>query len=453
MNIQRRSFLTGSALLATSAVLPKVSEAKVQGVVEAKNKSIELPPSNGGRASEKAKKLVLGEPFLQAPGTTSMGIAWTVNCLANGWVDVSESPDLSNAKRFICGGYGVTGFDDKIIQVRITDLKPNTKYYYRIGAEHIDYVGNYKRYRLDKAQGPIHSFTTFGEKIASHFCVMNDTHAKWEQFGLTTSKIRELNPSAIVWNGDATNQTEDEQTAIDIFLAPKIPHPGYASEIPLLWVNGNHDFRGIALRNMSRFVMPHLPTERSARDWQLGRNFAVRVGDIAMIGLDTGEDKPDEHPQFCGLVSCNEYRIAQGEWLKDQFKRPEIANAPYIVAFCHIPIYDSNPLANPGDILEGYASWQRTCNRHWGPTLTKYGAQLVVAAHMHKYRYDAPGEDRSWAQVVGGGLVLDPKSEKVNISAPTVIEGKVENGELVVRVHNIALNKVMATHKFKPRKV
>ena len=75
MNIQRRSFLTGSALLATSAVLPKVSEAKVQGVVEAKNKSIELPPSNGGRASEKAKKLVLGEPFLQAPGTTSMGIA------------------------------------------------------------------------------------------------------------------------------------------------------------------------------------------------------------------------------------------------------------------------------------------------------------------------------------------------------------------------------------------
>ena len=436
--------------MATSAVLPKISEAAAQGVEEEKNKRIELPPADGGRASEAAIKLVLGEPFLQAPGATTMGIAWTVNCLANGWVDVSESSDLSNAKRFICGGYGVTGFDDKIIQVRVTGLKPGTKYYYRIGAEHIDYVGNYKRYRLDKAEGAIHSFTTFGENVPSHFCVMNDTHAQWKQFDMTTSKIRELAPSAIVWNGDATNQTEKEEVAINIFLAPKIPHPGYASDIPLLWVNGNHDFRGIALRNMNRYVMPHHPCERSVRDWELGRNFAVRVGDIAMIGLDTGEDKPDEHPQFAGLVSCNSYRIAQGEWLKDQFKRPEIANAPYIVAFCHIPIYDSNPKANPGDILQGYASWQRTCANSWGPTLTKYGAQLVVAAHKHKYRYDEPGEGRSWAQVVGGGLVLGGKD---GLNAPTVIEGKVENGELVVRVHNVDTKTVMGTHKFKPRKV
>ena len=48
---------------------------------------------------------------------------------------------------------------------------------------------------------------------------------------------------------------------------------------------------------------------------------------------------------------------------------------------------------------------------------------------------------------------FEPDDKKVGVSAPTVIEGKVENGELVVRVHNIALNKVMATHKFKPRKV
>ena len=30
------------------------------------------------------------------------------------------------------------------------------------------------------------------------------------------------------------------------------------------------------------------PEERNPRDWDLGRNFAVRLGDIALIGLDTG---------------------------------------------------------------------------------------------------------------------------------------------------------------------
>ena len=34
----------------------------------------------------------------------------------------------------------------------------------------------------------------------------------------------------------------------------------------------------------------------------------------------------------------------------DALRRKEIASAPYLVACCHIPLFDENPKANPGDV-------------------------------------------------------------------------------------------------------
>ena len=49
---------------------------------------------------------MLGEPNLQSPSDTSMGIAWTVNVLANGWVEYADNPEFANAKKTVCGGFG-----------------------------------------------------------------------------------------------------------------------------------------------------------------------------------------------------------------------------------------------------------------------------------------------------------------------------------------------------------
>ena len=84
---------------------------------KAKKLNIELPPASAARPEEAAKKLVLGEPNLQAPSDTSMGIAWTVNVLANGWVEYADNPEFANAKKTVCGGFGVTGFDDRVLLV------------------------------------------------------------------------------------------------------------------------------------------------------------------------------------------------------------------------------------------------------------------------------------------------------------------------------------------------
>jgi hypothetical protein len=195
----------------------------------------------------------------------------------------------------------------------------------------------------------------------------------------------------------------------------------------------------------------------------LGRNFAIRQGDIAIIGLDTAEDKLDSRDVFAGLFCSEPYREAQAVWLKDALERPEIKSAPHLVACCHIPIFDPRPNVNPGDLRPndngGHAAWQRTCGNLWGPLLNKAGCQLVITAHQHRYRFDAPSGERKWAQIVGGGpelgeVVVDWKTGKKKKDAtrfPTVVDVKAEGGKLKVVVHDVFNKRIVEEFSFNAR--
>jgi 3',5'-cyclic AMP phosphodiesterase CpdA len=227
-----------------------------------------------------------------------------------------------------------------------------------------------------------------------------------------------------------------------MFLHTHGNHPEYAAETPYLFVNGNHDLRGRFARQMQQLLMFRNPAERASEYHDLGRNFVQRLGDVALIGLDTGEDKLDTNPLFANIFQMQAYREKQTRWLAEAIETPAVKTAKFKVAFCHIPLYDARPSANPGDLapadkaegyVNDYASWQRTCANLWGPLFARAGVQLVVTAHQHCFRYDAPTAERPWAQIVGGGCELDGPEGRF----PTVIEGKVVDGRLVVTVHDL----------------
>ena len=113
------------------------------------------------------------------------------------------------------------------------------------------------------------------------------------------------------------------------------------------------------------------------------------------------------------------------------------------MAFVHIPLVEPWPGANPGTLLEDYAAWQKECADLWGPVLTGNRVQLVLAGHLHRYMYQAPDATRSWAEIVGGGRGRN--------TFQTLVEGKVEGGELVMRVHNTDVGTIAGEHRFKPR--
>ena len=407
--------------------------------------------------------LIASAPMLQNYAEDSIGIAFAVNDMASGFVEIGVKSDLSDARKVMSGGYRMAEISDRVAQVRITDLKPATTYYYRIGAERISYKGGYNMKNLgSETDKTIYHFTTAGKDARAHFCVINDTHVKWEPFGRAIEKIAELAPSCVVWNGDASNVEETIEAQMRIYLQPEIARNDYAAQTPYLFCTGNHDFRGLANRHLERVWMYRQPEERPVRDWDLGRNFALRMGDIAMIGLDTGEDKLDSNPAFAGIFKMKEYREAQTGWLADVLKRKDIASAPFLVAFCHIPLYDPNAKHNPGDVApadsdprydSNFAMWQRTCAQMWAPLLEKAGCQLIITAHQHRYQYHAPTAERSWAQIVGGGPEMGEYNGKANPKKfPTVIEGKVENNLLHITIHNLVTHEVQEEMDFKQRK-
>ena len=445
MELNRRSFLAGGTMFAAGALAggaqAELAAPRKVSPYHARGEETFTPPP-----IVKGLRRVVAEPVLQCPAPDSMGVAWAVSGLANGAVEFADNPQLQNATTVRCGEFGMTAFDDLALQVRLTGLKPGTRYWYRtITTTIAEYKHSYSIKMGEPETGDIHSFVTSGENVPARFCVMNDTHENWKQFGPIVDKILAINPTVTVWNGDATNTTEEKAHAVQTFLNPPIARKDYAANIPILFTNGNHDYRGKWIRRLDEVMMPRLPSERSSRDWDLKRNFAIRLGDVAMVGLDTGEDKPDWHPKWMGMANFSPYRRAQTLWLKEALARPEIDGAPYIVVFCHIPLFDSYPEANPGDLLENWADWQKECVDLWGPLFAEHGVQVVVAAHKHRYRFDPATADRSWAQVVGGGPGKNPWN------VPTVIEGETVGGELKLTVHDILAGKVMATHAFKPR--
>ena len=454
--MKRRDFLKTSAALAAMAGSADLLMAG-ELLDPRENASPAGSADNAGAAPD--GKLIVSAPMLQNYAPDSMGVVFAVSALANGYVLLSKSSDMSDAVKVKCGGFRTTDIDDRVSRIRLTGLKPDTKYYYRIGADRISYGGGYKMKNLGSEEDPrIYSFRTAGVREKAHFCVINDTHVRWDPFGRSIEKIASISPTCVVWNGDASNTEETVEAQVRIFLNPEIERKDYASELPYIFCPGNHDQRGMANRHLERVWMFRQPEERSARDWDLGRNFALRLGDIAMVGLDTGEDKLDGNPRFAGLFNNEAYREAQTLWLRDVLKRKDIKSAPYLVSFCHIPLFDPRPDANPGDLApadsapgykKDYAAWQRTCAKMWGPLLDKAGCQLLITGHQHCYRYDAPAPGRRWAQIVGGGPIMEPENDPRYY--PTVIEGKVEDGRLNVTVHNIRSGKVQETFSFKPR--
>lgn len=398
-----------------------------------------------------------GEPLLAAVSETSVAVSWAVGRLATGGVEIADNPEMTGARYVKSGELPLACLSADSLQARVTGLEPATRYWYRTVTEEVRSV-RHPLYaglsRGERSVGAVRSFTTPGAKAVSRFGVLTDTHAQWDSFAFVAARFKEMAFPVGIWAGDALNCTEDRRTAVEAFLHPDVPVKDYASGTPILFLPGNHEYAGEYARALDE-VMPCRPlAERGVENADLKWNFAVRQGDIALIGLDTGDGLHDDDERLVGLGSFSEYRRRQTAWLEEALLRPEIASAPFAVAFCHIPLFNSGPNANGCEkpLARGGASWIRECNEQWGPVLDRYGVQLVVCGHEHAVRWDE-NTGYGWKQVVGGGpecgygAGFKPKPS----ACPTIIEGAVEDGALVVRVHDAWRGGVISERRFAAR--
>ena len=376
-------------------------------------------------------------PTLQVPSETSMGIVWTWKNrqTCSGLVEYASKSDFSDKKTvYAVDPLPFRALSDQLLSVRIRGLKPNTRYFYRTVN-----IQNPGTGRQVVHVGKTYSFKTIGAKADSSFAVINDTHVNMKTFPELFKRIEALNPAVTLWNGDVCNYLTYYSYTYSL-LKERYGTVPFAVERPFLYVPGNHDYRGNGARILKRVFLPRLSGERQARYSDLDRNFAVRVGDIAMVGLDTAEDKDDAH--FHGETAFGPYLAFQTEWLADALEQPEIKNAPYLLVFTHIPLFHPEVLKNPDIRRRGWANWHTECSRMWSPLITRYGVQAVISAHTHVYRSFVPSKPYPWYQIIGGGPSL-PEA--------TVIDGKVAGNRLKNTAYHVGRQKILQEFTFTPR--
>ncbi|MBR6883068.1 MAG: twin-arginine translocation signal domain-containing protein, partial [Bacteroidales bacterium] len=113
--MKRREFIKGSAVIALAAGTGQSLKAASM---------LDGGPLQALQEAEAAGPLIVSAPMLQNYAEESMGVAFAVSDLANGYVIVGRKPDLSDGRKVLCGGFRVTDLDDRIVRVRITGLKP-----------------------------------------------------------------------------------------------------------------------------------------------------------------------------------------------------------------------------------------------------------------------------------------------------------------------------------------
>lgn len=425
--VNRRTFLVGGGALA-AATLPVAPAAAA-------------PAGRDPYEGTRGEPLKVGEPCLQAPAETTMGVSWAISGLAKGEVEIADNPEFRNARRVKSGGFGLVPIDIDALNVRLEGLKPSTRYWYRtITVPFTDYANIYNAKLGEPIVGKVHSFRTLGPNTPAEVAVFSDTHGMWSACQAYAQKLKQLKPSLAIWNGDATNTTQHKRTAVQIFLDPPIADRDFAADIPVAFESGNHDFRGSWISKKEEVMLPRHPAERLASEWDLKWNFAVRLGNLAVIGMDTGEDKPDGHPKWFGLANFTPYRKAQTAWLERALKRPDIASAKYKVVVCHIPLWWIKPTDDDGLEItpEGYSRWSRECLELWNPLLKRHGVQIVIGGHRHTYHHSLPDANRPWHQFICGGWERNHAERK-----PSCITFGERNGRFWLKAHDLWSDKIL----------
>jgi hypothetical protein len=343
-------------------------------------------------------------PMLYWTGEREASLAWPVSVLSRGWVEYGATPAMG--KRAVAGddvadyvegfsaaalaGAGMAGVagpmdvDAKVLRARMKGLMPGGRVYYRVHTQ--PEGGGQSLY------GEVRQFTLPDARATeARMAFWQDTHDNREILQalhrLTGSEATDL----LVWNGDVSNNTEREDQIVPLYLAPG-GGLDVTQALPLVLVRGNHDERGRMAARLGHYS-------------GMRRSYlSFRIGPVAAIVLDTGEDKPDNHPTFGGRPAFEPFLRKEGAWLAEEIQRPGIADAPFRIVICHMPlrIKDETP---PDYAGSGYDHFCVRGRAVWHESLVRWKAQVVMSGHLHESLF-LPGDAAfPYAQMIGGGKV------------------------------------------------
>jgi len=368
MAIKRRDFIGN------------ISKAGLLGALGAGNTIPLIEHVDALAADPGAGHVFLSQPYLQAPAENGMSIMWITNKLCYSWVEYGEGTQLNLKAHEVKDG--LVNAYNRVNSVRLPNLKPLTKYSYRVVSKEILEFQPYKLTYGETITSDTQSFTTPAANAKEvSWLIMNDIHDRPKSI----PHLMQLNGTDsydyVFFNGDIFDYQTDEKQIIDHMLSPCLE--SFASGKPFLFVRGNHETRGRYSRELADYF-----TSPSGKYY-----YSYQWGPVYNIVLDTGEDKPDDTPVYAGIVDFDTYRREQAAWLEKEAQTPAFRKAPFRVVMMHIPLFYS------GD-------WHGTmhCRELFAPLFNKYKIDMVISGHTHKHGVFAPEKGKhNYPVIIGGG--------------------------------------------------
>ena len=172
----------------------------------------------------------------------------------------------------------------------------------------------------------------------------------------------------MVFNGDMSSSVESEEQLFADYIDTAVRH--FASETPILHNRGNHETRGVFADRLPEYFPKGEGTFYALR----------RYGDVCLLTLDCGEDKPDSDIEYAGLADYDAYRAVQCEWLAGALQSEAFRSARVRIVLLHVP-----PTTG---------TWHGNLHLKelFLPLLNDADIDLMICGHEHRYSFHEAGE-------------------------------------------------------------
>ena len=327
--------------------------------------------------SAKGIKVTHG-PWICDMDSTGVTIVWVTDVPGISYVEMAtDSTDhfySKTRKRYYAAEAGRRILTDSVHCVRIRDLKPDSKYRYRVVTQALkdwcndDWVTLGGLAWSDVWKKKPYEFKTYPVKPREiTFLVLNDIHER-PQFMKELCKNVDLKKlDFVLLNGDMSNRIRSQKHIMDAYLDTCVSM--FATDVPLFFNRGNHELRG----EFADYLNRYFPTNN-------GKYYRLQhVAGVDFLFIDSGEDKPDADLEYCGIVECDQYREEQERWLRSLQEEKKIGKYP-IVVFSHMPPTLKN--------WHGPLHMQKTLT----PELNKMNVSVMLSGHLHRFDYQEPNE-------------------------------------------------------------
>ena len=317
-----------------------------------------------------------GGPYLQDVTEDSFTVIWTTTGPAVGWIEVApdDGTHFYNVER--PKYYDLRGMGRKPIgtlhKVTVSGLQPGTTYRYRVMCRGVLAQENRARivydagYGIDLKKRPTQVTPKAREYDHIDFSVVNDMH-EHDSVLQVLFKDSKGKYDFVCFNGDMTSSVDSTQVIMDHYMrsASRL----FASDTPLYLCRGNHEYRG----NDAIKYLDYWKTSTGKT------YYATSYGKYFFLFLDSGEDKVESDVRNLDIMITDEYVKEEAEWLKGVLQSDEYKNAEMRIAFCHMP---------PGE-----NGWHGNAmvSKYFVPQLNAAGLDLMLCAHIHRYKYYEPG--------------------------------------------------------------